>query len=128
MPASVGLVRDLTQVRLTRWKASHSLVEDALLVVSELSTNAVTATPGGRITVRIDRESTGVLLAVWDASPAVPVRRPTAEPSLAALDLDPARFDDNGGHGLGIITALAHQCGHTPTAPTGKWVWARLRE
>ncbi|RAY12195.1 ATP-binding protein [Actinomadura craniellae] len=127
VPSSAGLIRDLTEVHLTKWDTPRPVLDDALLVISELAANAITAAPARLIGIRVDREAAGVLLAVWDPSTARPVRRSRPEPALAALDPDPARYDDNGGHGLVIVTALACQYGCEPGDPTGKWVWARLR-
>ncbi|WP_433479688.1 ATP-binding protein [Spirillospora sp. CA-142024] len=101
--------------------------DDAFLVASELITNAVAATPGGEIRYQCSRDSAGVLIAVWDASPALPRPRPVIDMTLDTLDVSEEHWDDNGGRGLPIVAALAAECGHTPDPSGGKWAWAHLK-
>ncbi|WUI02404.1 ATP-binding protein [Spirillospora sp. NBC_00431] len=124
--AAPGIARQLTQTRLYMWGYGH-ILDDVFLVVSELITNAVAATPGQEIRYQCSRDTAGVLIAVWDSSPDVPRPRPMAETAADALDLSEEGWDDNGGRGLPIVAALAVECGHTPDPSNGKWVWARLK-
>ncbi|WP_149263759.1 ATP-binding protein [Actinomadura sp. K4S16] len=104
MPASKaapGLARTLTMARLRKWGCAH-ISDDAFLIAPELITNAVVATPGEEIRYQCSRDVAGVLIAVWDASPARP-------------------------RGLPIVAALAAECGYSPDPTGGKWVWARLK-
>jgi anti-sigma regulatory factor (Ser/Thr protein kinase) len=124
--ASSGLARTLVQQRLSRWGYMH-ISCDVLLATAELVANASEATPGREIKIRFSRDSFGVLLEVWDCSDQVPITRPLIEPTLDDLDLREEHWDDNGGWGLPIVAALAHDCGYTPDPSGGKWVWARLK-
>jgi anti-sigma regulatory factor (Ser/Thr protein kinase) len=85
------------------------MIDDCLLVVSELATNAVTA---GRtvvsITVEIHRDH--VRVAAYDDGPGVP--RPIA-----------AGPSDRHGRGLAIVDSLSRAWGVRPQLP-GKQVWA----
>ncbi|SNS44133.1 Histidine kinase-like ATPase domain-containing protein [Actinomadura meyerae] len=124
--AAPGLARTLTRPRLDKWGYVH-ISDDAFLIASELITNAVAATPGKEIRYQCSRDTAGVLIAVWDASPTVPRVHPLIELTLDTLDVSEENWDDNGGRGLPIVTALATECGHTPDPSGGKWVWARLK-
>ncbi|MEO3825197.1 ATP-binding protein [Actinomadura sp. B10D3] len=124
--AAPGLARTLTQTRLNKWGYTH-ISDDVFLVASELVTNAAAATPGEEIRYQCSRDSGGVLIAVWDASPERPRARPMVETTLDTLDVSEEHWDDNGGRGLPIVAALAAECGHTPDPSGGKWVWARLK-
>ncbi|MFA1550884.1 ATP-binding protein [Actinomadura chokoriensis] len=121
--AAPGLARTLTRSRLDKWGFMH-ISDDAFLIASELITNAVTATPGKEIRFQFSRDIAGVLIAVWDSSPAQPQARPMTEMTLDTLDVSEERWEDNGGRGLPIVAALAASCGHTPDPHGGKWVWA----
>jgi anti-sigma regulatory factor (Ser/Thr protein kinase) len=124
--AAPGLARTMTRTRLDKWGCSH-ISDDAFLIASELITNAVAATPGEEIRYQCSRDPAGVLIAVWDASPTPPRVHPLIELTLETLDVSEENWDDNGGRGLPIVTALATKCGHTPDPSGGKWVWARLK-
>lgn len=110
--------RDFTGRALDDWgwtstvdAADRERVEDVLLVVSEVVTNACLHTGGPRELVL--RHADGRLrVEVLDDSPAIPVRRPRA-PSLP------------GGHGLMVLDRLAGSWGTVP-AGTGKAVWLEV--
>lgn len=124
-PAAVGLARTLADGRLRKWDYFH-IIDDALLIISELVTNATQQTPNEEIRFQLSRESGGVLIAVWDSSPAVPAPKPGFELTLNDLDCSEERYDDNGGWGLGIVQTLATKCGLTRDPGGGKWIWARI--
>lgn len=124
--AAPGLARTLAETRLHKWGYMH-ISDDAVLIVSELVTNAVAAAPGEEIRFQFSRDIAGVLIAVWDASTAEPRARPMVDTARDALDVSEKHWDDNGGRGLPIVAALAVECGHTPDPSGGKWVWARLK-
>ncbi|MGI5206360.1 ATP-binding protein [Spirillospora sp. CA-108201] len=106
-------VRMLVGLRLEGWGLS-GWRNDMGVIASELVTNAVVHGPqDGTVRVRFTRERGGVLLAVWDSSDAMPVRR-----------VDPEGLS---GRGLVMVEALATAFGANPTSPNGKWVWARCR-
>lgn len=125
-----GQVRGLVTSRLSAW-GLDGVSDDVELIASELVTNAVEHAPGQEeIRVRFVRESHAVLLQVWDSSDTMPVRRlppgasgEEAAPDAAALDTGHDAF--TRGRGLPIVEALSESWGVTPTAPRGKWVWAR---
>lgn len=123
--AAAGLARTLIGPKLRNWGCPH-ISDDAALIASELVANAVAATPGREIRLRLDRGSDGVLLAVWDGSDQPPRMRPLVEVTLDDLDLAEERWDDNGGWGLAIVAGLASDCGYRRDPAGGKWVWARL--
>jgi anti-sigma regulatory factor (Ser/Thr protein kinase) len=109
---SVATARRLVAQQVTDWHAEQ-LLDDAVLVVSELATNAIThadspcrvrlsLTPG---TFRID---------VIDAGSGTP------EPQL--LDLAAEH-----GRGLGMVAAVAAAWGIEALPGEGKLVWAELK-
>ena len=108
-PAAVATARTLTAAVLAGWDTD--LADDAVLVTSELVTNAIAhgAPPVTlTLTLRTEPEPT-VILDVTDASPALPVQ-----------DLP----GEVGHFGLWIAEELARVTIH-PT-PTGKTVRAEL--
>ncbi|QFG24087.1 ATP-binding protein [Actinomadura sp. WMMB 499] len=125
---AVGLARTLAGARLNNWGCFH-ISDDALLIVSELVTNAARETPHEEIRFQFSRDACGIIIGVWDSSPEVP-RRPEPVFELTFDDLDSsseAAFDDSGGRGLAIVQTLAAGCGVTKDPNGGKWVWARVR-
>lgn len=110
-PGSVAPARLRTRLALRDWHLDD-LVEDIQQVVSELVCNAVQVTRGAgldtgiRLTLIFDGE--GVLAAVWDAVPAMPV---PATPDL----------DSEHGRGLFIVEALSawHDCRPLPACRGG---------
>ncbi|XRQ05934.1 ATP-binding protein [Actinomadura welshii] len=125
-----GQVRGLVTSRLVAWGVA-GVSDDVELIASELVTNAVEHAPGREeVRVRLVREPHVVLLEVWDSSDTRPVRKlplsasgDEAAPDAAALDTGHDAF--TRGRGLPIVEALSESWGVTPTAPRGKWVWAR---
>jgi anti-sigma regulatory factor (Ser/Thr protein kinase) len=108
-----GQVRTLVGLRLEAWGLARWR-NDMGVIASELVTNAVVHGPqDGTVRVRFSRERGGLLLAVWDSSDRMPVRR-----------VDPEGLS---GRGLVMVEALASEYGASPTEPHGKWVWARCR-
>lgn len=87
------------------------VVQDVLLVITELVENVVQHTDGGG-ELRMSRADDAVRVEVHDHSRAFPqLQRP-----------DPRRA---GGRGLLLVAAIAQRWGSRPT-PTGKVVWAHL--
>ncbi|MBE1530572.1 ATP-binding protein [Actinomadura algeriensis] len=124
-PSAVGLARTLAGARLNKWNCRH-ISDDALLIVSELVTNAARQTSHQEIRLQVSRDTAGIVVAVWDASPEIPKSRPVPEVTLDDLDVADDAFDDNGGRGLPLVQALSHSCGVTKDPTGGKWIWARL--
>jgi anti-sigma regulatory factor (Ser/Thr protein kinase) len=121
LPTAVSCARAHAAQILWEWRMCD--VSDGVkLIVSELVTNAVTASralAGGPFPVRLWLLADGkqVLILVWDASPAPPVRM---QPDHATA----------GGRGLMLVDALAAEWDwyRTPAMPEpateGKVVWA----
>ncbi|MFI0352804.1 ATP-binding protein [Actinomadura sp. 9N407] len=124
-PAAIGLARTLADHRLRKWDYFH-ILDDALLVVAELVTNAAEATPLREIRLQVSRDVEGIIIAVWDSSRRLPKPKPVVELALEDLDLSAESFDDNGGWGLPLVQALSTACGYTHDPSGGKWVWSRI--
>src|SRR4051812_15338212 len=103
---------DLLERALPDMDAASQLVSDAVLCVSELVTNAVSA-GCSQVTLRIDADPDEVHLALLDDAPGVP-------------RLTRAALDAWSGRGLAIIQAIAAGWGFRD-APAGKEVWVRLK-
>ncbi|MER6844648.1 ATP-binding protein [Streptomyces platensis] len=117
IPEAVGLVRRRAQTVLTGWNLPPATIENAILVISELVTNALThALPPAVLQLsRTASEGPRVLrIAVTDAGPAGAVPRPAD-----------GRTPAEHGRGNGIVSALATRHG-TRVAPGGITRWADL--
>ncbi|MGX1853809.1 ATP-binding protein [Streptomyces sp. NBC_01456] len=116
IPEAVSVLRRRVRTILADWNLAPELAEDALLVVSELTTNAVVhALPPAVLRLsRVGAEGRNALrVEVTDAGPAAH-GRPAVEPCA-----------DEHGRGLGIVTALAAECG-THVHAGGITRWAEL--
>src|SRR6266568_3188590 len=113
-PGAVPRARRHTRHMLAAWKLGH-LADDAELVVSELLTDAVRATPGmppaAPVALYLAAEHDRLTVMVWDACPQPPVRRPHDDDAVT-------------GRGLEIIEALSDRCGSCVPDHGGKIVWA----
>ena len=90
-------------------------LDDALLMTSELVTNAVHH-GHGVVQLVVVADDDRVRVEVADANPA-PVRAPTAAPSSTT----------EGGRGLFLVDSLASRWGWEPrSAPVAKAVWFEL--
>ena len=107
------LARRATCEALLSWGIAH-LQETAVLLVSELVTNAVlhTRTESRTIVLRLEAAKTGLRIEVEDADPRWPQPR------------RPAGLDESG-FGFVLIAALARKWGLRGTA-AGKAIWAEL--
>ncbi|TJZ44559.1 ATP-binding protein [Streptomyces piniterrae] len=127
LPAAAR-TRAFTKESLRRWGEGEELIEAAVLVVSELVTNAIRhgaadllpaecgrgqRGPEPHFTLRLALRPDVLHIEVYDGSAILPVQR------------TPGR-DDDCGRGLLIIAALAESwtCGLDPDG--GKWVRAAL--
>ncbi|MFF8831028.1 SpoIIE family protein phosphatase [Streptomyces sp. NPDC015131] len=111
LPDAVLHARRFTARTLSGWGVTEE-ADVALLIVSELVTNAVTHTPGE---VRLDLTLAGdrLRIAVNDASPRAPVRS-------AGVD-----WEATGGRGLLLVEALSTTWGSVPLGG-GKQVWSEV--
>jgi anti-sigma regulatory factor (Ser/Thr protein kinase) len=118
-PRSAGRARAALHAFLADWGAGEELLDTAVLVLSELVTNAlrVRAPSDRQVGVRIAYASADGLLRleVSDAGSGRPeVRHPKA--------------DETDGRGLWIVDALSHRWGVSPRAGgIGKTVWCELK-
>jgi anti-sigma regulatory factor (Ser/Thr protein kinase) len=90
----------------------NGILEDAVLLVSELVTNSVIH-GGPPVVVAVDCDGEALQVRVRDGSPVLPARR-------AADD------GDEGGRGLALVDTLSSDWGVDPQ-PDGKHVWFALR-
>jgi anti-sigma regulatory factor (Ser/Thr protein kinase) len=107
VPGAVRYARRYTRHILATWKLSY-LTDDAELVVSELITNAVQATPAtphpAPVALYLAADDDRLSVLAWDCSPEPPVHRPHNDDAVS-------------GRGLEIIQALTDRCG---TCVTGR--------
>ena len=110
-PTSVVAARAFVRSRLKRCQELEVAVEDALLVATELVTNAVLhARTWIRLRLRVDKST--VRIEVHDANPRLP-----AEP--------PPEPEATSGRGLAIVAAVATGWGAEHQGD-GKVVWAEI--
>ncbi|MBA9001223.1 ATP-binding protein [Thermomonospora cellulosilytica] len=117
VPSAAGLARTFVEHRLNALGMAD-LVDDALVVVSELVTNAAREhrehRPTVPITVRLALTDEGrPRIEVTDRSPNMPRLR-NASPV------------EESGRGLLLVTAIAREAGYKPVPGCGKTVWAVL--
>ncbi|MER6127803.1 ATP-binding protein [Streptomyces sp. NPDC001795] len=114
--------RDFTRRVLDDWALDHCR-DDALAVVTELTTNAVLhALPADRtegteqagVWLRLTLRSAHLMCSVTDQSNNLPVFPRTSDPL------------QEHGRGLLIVEALSQHWGWTWRSPMGKTVWAML--
>lgn len=107
-PRSVGTARRFVATTLRSWQGD-GLVETAVLLTSELVTNAVrhARTP---LSVRLQGDARRIRVAVADTGPDEPVPRPPGSAS-------------EGGRGLALVSAMASDWGVDLQAGGGKTVW-----
>jgi len=112
-PEGASFARRATAHAADLWRLDREMTDTALLLVSELVTNAIRhGTPPVRLSLRLDRDRLRV--EVTDSSPALPeLTRP--EP------------DQIGGRGLQIVQLLAARWGASSSSRRlGKTVWFEL--
>ncbi|MGV9252764.1 ATP-binding protein [Streptomyces sp. NPDC003697] len=114
---SVGRARTLLREQATSWKLPDEVTETAVLLLSELMTNAyrhAKVPPGREIRARCVLEANRLRVSVTDAGDTLPARREAAP-------------DDESGRGLALVAALAREWGAEPRAAgIGKTVWFEL--
>jgi anti-sigma regulatory factor (Ser/Thr protein kinase) len=114
LASAVPCARYHSRQVLWEWRLAV-LAENAELLVSELMTNAIAASPsaGSDSPVRLWllSDAARVLIAVWDASPDPPVRADVSA-------------DAESGRGLLLVEMFSEQWGSYVTPAGGKTVWA----
>jgi serine phosphatase RsbU (regulator of sigma subunit)/GAF domain-containing protein/anti-sigma regulatory factor (Ser/Thr protein kinase) len=111
VPASVGQARRAARAALRAWGTPEDLEGDALVVVSELVTNAVLHARSD-ITLRLSLRGSHLRVEVGDADPSLPELRPYGP-------------EAGTGRGLALVAAATDRWGAEPAAE-GKVVWAEL--
>lgn len=119
-PESTKTARDFTTATLRGWHL-NALIQDAVMVASELVTNAIRhGTP-----LAVDNEERPRVELTWWCQPSglicVVTDRSTKPPVLAPADLHA-----ESGRGLQIVHALADTWGWTTLSTREKAVWAAL--
>lgn len=124
-PAAASRAREFTRARLARWGLAE-LTDVCVLVVSEMTTNAITVTRASRaggtggaagaypIVLRLRVTAEGLFAEVWDGCGGTP------EPA------DPGEDDENG-RGLRLVGMCTDEWGHYPAPGGGKVVFGRWR-
>ncbi|MEU9216673.1 ATP-binding protein [Streptomyces sp. NPDC048376] len=118
--AGFARARVFTRDTLRGWSLDHR-GDDAVLVITELISNAVThAVPSAvagvpEIRLGLALDSGGLTLTVSDPGDGMPAFDPSDGSALR-----------EHGRGLCIVDALAEEWGWTPRPPAGKTVWATL--
>lgn len=115
-PAAVGAARCVVHDLLTAWGAPADTLDDAVLVISELVTNALLHSAGKRIACRLHGTADRIRIEVEDqeGGPARPrARRPGP--------------DDQHGRGLFLVDVLSLDWGVAPLSERpARVVWAEL--
>ncbi|MFD7131240.1 SpoIIE family protein phosphatase [Streptomyces sp. NPDC059894] len=112
VPEAARHARRFTRRTLRAWGVSDYAMDAALLVVSELVTNALVHTDG-RVRLDLTLIDHRLRVAVTDASPRTPVQ-PT----------DPG-WEATGGRGILLVEAVSDTWGTVPVSG-GKQVWSDL--
>jgi anti-sigma regulatory factor (Ser/Thr protein kinase) len=112
-PEGASFARRVTARAADLWRLDRDMTETALLLVSELATNAIRhGSPPVRLSLRLDRDRLRV--EVTDSSPALP-------------ELIHPGPDQIGGRGLQIVQLLAARWGASSSSRRlGKTVWFEL--
>ncbi|GAB3653899.1 ATP-binding protein [Actinocorallia lasiicapitis] len=118
-PAAVGVARESARRLLQDRGFDGERLEDALLVLNELTTNAVRHGRGWT-EVWLSEVPSGLLLQVGDDLDEFGVPFGSeGNPAIAGLESE-------DGRGLFIVTTLCPQWGVAVNPEGGKWVWAVL--
>ncbi|MFI0806119.1 SpoIIE family protein phosphatase [Streptomyces echinatus] len=112
VPEAARHARRFTRRTLRAWELPRDTIEAALLVVSELVTNALVHT-GGPVRLDMSLVNQRLRLAVADSSPRSPVK-PTS-----------IGWEATGGRGILLVEAVSEAWGTVPVSG-GKQVWADL--
>ncbi len=108
-PEVVQEGRLIVEAQALQWGLAEETVQNAVLVASELLTNAVRATPGRPVSLRLALAVDGLRVEVWDTSP---VRPKASTPDLSMPEMPvPDDAPDPGGWGLGIVEFLCAEHG-----------------
>lgn len=112
LPEEVARARSFTANTLRMWGETEAIEDAAILVVSELVTNAVRHA-GSPARLKLSRHDESLIIEVRDSASAPPRWRRAA-------------LDDEGGRGLLLVSLLASEWGARNLPEGGKAVWCRL--
>ena len=112
VPEAVGHARRFTRRTLRAWGVERDDMDAALLVVSELVTNALVHTDG-QVRLDLTMLDNRLRVSVADSSPRTPVK-PTS-----------IGWEATGGRGILLVEAMSDTWGAVPVSG-GKQVWAEL--
>lgn len=113
-PGSVARARHLTRTRLAGWAVCEDTCDTAVLVVSELVTNAIVHTAGEHVVCELHDEDGFIRIAVRDEGWAPGQSHPATQ-----------RPEEEHGRGLLLVAALCRAWGAQDAGP-GLLVWAEL--
>ncbi|MFE4666640.1 ATP-binding protein [Streptomyces sp. NPDC056716] len=109
----VGALRRIAAARL-RWWGLEAVLDDAVLVLSELATNAVLHTGTPEVRVAMVTRDSYLCITVTDGMPG-------------AATLRPSDGSSESGRGLGLVAAIAAEHGGTwGVDGAGERTWCRL--
>lgn len=118
-PEAARAARQFTTTTLREWQLDE-LIEEAVLIASELVTNAIrhgrccaVGGSGDGVELTWQRQAARVICMVTDRSPRPPL-------------LGTADYDAESGRGLQVVQALAATWGWMMLSATSKAVWAAL--
>lgn len=116
LPSAVGCGRDHAKLVLAEWGISH-LADDAVLLVSELLTNALRASTALRtptpIVLRLLANDRQLVIEAWDTR-------------VDGYQFRPGAPDAEHGRGLAVVTALSKRWGVVRISEHYKAVWCEL--
>ncbi|MER5910260.1 ATP-binding protein [Streptomyces sp. NPDC001982] len=113
-PGSPAQARRLTRARLTDWSVCAGTTDTAVLVISELVTNAIVHTASSRVVCELHDHDDTVRIAVRDEGCAPGEPHPS-----------PQQPEEEHGRGLLLVDALCQSWGAQEHGP-GLLVWAEL--
>jgi hypothetical protein len=117
IPEAVRTLRHRSRTFLTHWNFSPEAIDEALLVISELATNAIEhALPPAELRLRMSGTDGRRILHI-EVTDAGPAPRPSPSPDRPN--------SDESGRGVGIVAALSLRHG-THSTPERIIRWADL--
>lgn len=106
-----------------QWDLPQSIADDAIMIASELLTNAVQHAGAAELPKSQAALQCSLLLWLTERGLTVGVYDFDTSPPVLRL----AAPDDERGRGLALVECLSERWGYTPLTPApGKVVWARL--
>jgi anti-sigma regulatory factor (Ser/Thr protein kinase) len=117
-PTDVAAARRFLRSTTTLWRLRPEAVDAAVLVLSEVVTNAVRYAPGP-IDLTMSHSAGVLRIDVSDNAHDLGPRRPPAT-------VEQLRPDAEGGRGLFLVEALSQRWGTTPISGDGKLVWFEI--